>query len=680
MQCPNCKNQNLIPYKTAQSTEIDLCPVCKGYWLEEGEILAFAKKPRILERILHASMQETFPSQKRSPATSNFMQSFIVEDTDITLDVCKETKGIWFDATEFAKLVQATKNELSVEKPFVYFKDKPSIKPPLTLVKLPHLALHSITTFIGLYALLAFLITLAVIYFDYSFIVGIYITTAFALIGVLTGPKLMDMSVFLFYSGHETDINNLTPVARSFIEKICKEKNIKYPKVFIINDDTPQAFTYGYTPNSARIVYSKGLEKILEKDEFETVLAHEFGHILHWDMALMTVIQLVPQISYMIYRSAIREDKKGASSKSSNGGSATAVHMYHIAVAIFAYVVYTVSYFTVLRFSRIREYHADRFGALYTQKPGALASALVKIGYGLAKKNMNRSQTVNALGIFDSNSVANFAVTSYAFHRSSKSDATDELEAVMRWDMHSPWAKWYEMGSTHPLIGKRLFKLSNISRHLGNKSFFDQVKNDDKCGWRFYADFLVYILPWLGLVPVLWYAVAMLLTQNHELIKYGFAYGLFIAAIGGIIKTSYSYKQDYFPQMSVAALLKHFAVSEVRPVPCRLQGTIIGRGVAGYIFSEDFTFQDNTGILFLDYKQPSELWESFFAMFKAQKYIGKEVVVQGWYRRSPIPKLEVLHIETTDKTLSSYSYYKNITLTSNFLLALFSGIWIMSLL
>ena len=134
--------------------------------------------------------------------------------------------------------------------------------------------------------------------------------------------------------------------------------------------DGAQRFPYGHHPGNMRIVITQGILDLLEPEEVEGVVAHEIGHGKNWDMLLMTVVQLVPLLLFFIYRSALRFGGRGKGKG------------YRIAVAVSAYVLYIASEYVVLWFSRCREYYADRFAGNVTGNPGALASALVKIGYG----------------------------------------------------------------------------------------------------------------------------------------------------------------------------------------------------------------------------------------------------------------------------------------------------------
>ena len=97
-------------------------------------------------------------------------------------------------------------------------------------------------------------------------------------------------------------------------------------------------------------------------------------------------------------------------------------------------------------------------------------------------------------------------------------------------------------------------------------------------------------------------------------------------------------------------------VSPIRPVSATLEGIIIGKGIPGFIFSEDFIIQDESGIIFLDYRQPIPLWETFFVLLKAGGYQGKTVVVKGWYRRAPVPFLEISEITIKESAVSRRCY------------------------
>ena len=65
--------------------------------------------------------------------------------------------------------------------------------------------------------------------------------------------------------------------------------------------------------------------------------------------------------------------------------------------------------------------------------------------------------------------------------------------------------------------------------------------------------------------------------------------------------------------------------------------------------------RDGTGILFLDYRQPLRIWEWLFGLFRAGEFAGKTVEAVGWFRRSPVPYLELKSITVDGVTRNSYA-------------------------
>jgi heat shock protein HtpX len=674
MNCPNCRDVFLKSYLTSKGVEIDICSTCKGTWLGRGEILVFSKNPMKLEEALKESQEEGVPSEKLSPITGQKMVTFELEGTSIQLDYCVATGGLWLDDTEFTKLVNYSNEELSIEKPLVFFEQKPSRRPPLPSIKLPSLELHSVASVVGLYFILGLLLISVFEYFQISSMIAIYTVIGIFLFSALFSPWLMDFSITFFYSAYKKNVSELPKYLQGFIEDIATAHHMKIPTIYVIDDESPQAFTYGYTPNTARLVFSKGLYTLLIEEEVESVIAHEFGHMVHWDMALMTIIQLVPQVSYFIYKHTLEVTKNNKSSSSDNNKGSG--HL--MIIGAIAYAIYFLSHYVVLWFSRVREYHADRFSASYTKKPANLASALVKIGYCLALNQTSKASSMNALGIFDTSRVSSFAVMGYRLQNNPSKQGIEDAKEVMKWDFWNPWGSWYEFNSTHPLIAKRIQSLSLFSQSIGDKPFFELTEIPSESYWDEFAfDFFIYILPMLGIIPLLFGTFHSIFSHSPNETIHALPLALFIFGFGGLIKTYFTYREGYFPEKSIGTLLKTIKVSEVRPVPCTIKGKIIGKGIPGYIVSEDFILKDETGIIFLDYKQPIPLWEFLFGLFKAEKFIGQEVVVEGWYRRSPVPKIEISYIRTIDGLQESRTWFKSASIFSSVVLTIIGGIWLL---
>lgn len=238
----------------------------------------------------------------------------------------------------------------------------------------------------------------------------------------------------------------------------------------------------------------------------------------------------------------------------------------------------------------------------------------------------------------------------------------------MRWDLWNPWARFYELHSTHPLVALRLRHLAQVARSLGQEPaiVFDEAQPEGY--WdEFVADFLVRLLPWLAFGA---FATAGYVTGTPWL----YALALSAGGAASLVKLLYSYPQGFFPTLPVASLLKKVKVSGVRGVPCRLQGRIIGRGVPGLIWSEDFVLRDETGIIFLDYRQPSRLWEFFFGLMRGQQLQGVSIEATGWYRRAPVPYVELNTLTAYGQTRRCWVYFFKFFMALAMLLAGMLGI------
>ena len=509
----------------------------------------------------------------------------------------------------------------------------------------------SLLTISGLYFLLAAVIILITLITGQPVIIGIVISAIILVIQFLISPFMTDLSMKWFYKAKFK--YEVPEYLKSFIEEICKENKMKYPRIGYIDDGAPNAFTYGHTKNDARVVLTRGIFELLSEEEVKAVVAHELGHASHYDMLFMTVAQLVPLVLYGIYEVCLRSDKDKSSNN--NGGSYAAI------IGIIAYVLYIISNYIVLWLSRTREYYADSFSIEVTKNPNALASALVKVGYGLSTAETNAKHSAaksNALGIFDSKSSKALAVTSM---EENGSISKEHIKQAMKWEKWNIWAKWYELNSTHPLISKRLLAISERSKEYNQDPYivFD-LKKEESYVDDFLIEVLISFLPTLSIiVGIILCIIGYLYVWNMGLI---IGTTLVVALLFSFIKFFKRYSKKEMKETRVRDLLGEVKVSHITSIPCSLEGKIIGRGNPGCIFNEDFVIKDKTGIMFLDYNQPLFIINKIFALFKSQEYFDKEIKITGWYRRSPVPYIELKTMEIDGKIKKVYTYALGLSL------------------
>jgi len=516
-------------------------------------------------------------------------------------------------------------------------------------MKSKFLAVSSLT-FICLYGLLAAVVILICYIADVPIIQGILASILMLILQFIISPFLTDLSMKLIY---KASFDEEVPYwLREYIEDVCAEQNMKYPKIGIINDGAPNAFTYGHVKNNARIVLTRGIFDLLGEEEVKAVVGHELGHAVHYDMLLMTAAQLVPLVLYGIYEVCCRQSSESSSDSSKSSKDEGYIQI----IGLIAYVLYIIAQYIILWLSRQREYYADEFSCHSTKNPNALANALVNIGFGLSVASVDDAQgrrsaaSPNALGISDTKFAKSITVTAFD---SDGNRSKEAIKEAMKWDMWNVWAKLYELQSTHPLISKRILRISELSPEYGQTPYivFDCEKPESYAD-DFLRDLFVDILPWVGGIATL---ILGLSYDNDEL-----ALGAALAAVFLCSIVKFKYKRpggsaDY-ERRTVRSLLGEVKVSGVRGIPCELQGTIIGRGNPGCIFNEDFVIKDQTGIVFLDYNQPIQIINKIFALFRSPEYFDKIVTVKGWYRRSPTPYVEIYSYECDGVTKKIWTY------------------------
>jgi Zn-dependent protease with chaperone function len=272
------------------------------------------------------------------------------------------------------------------------------------------------------------------------------------------------------------------------VERICREHNLPTLRLGIIESGTPNAFAFGRLQSDARIVVTRGLLDICTEDEVNAVLAHKIGHVAHYDFAIMALAAAAPLLLWQIY---VWTDR---------------ISNLRI-VSYGAYVAYWITQYLVLMLNRMREYGADHFSAQCAHAPNALSSALIKIAYGLVReqgeaarliklgdkeeKKAGRQQirfgrALSLMGIMGASSGAALALGL---------NSPEEAARVMKWDLTNPWARFYELGSAHPLTAFRLRALNREAMAQGQSVQYPLPENTRVSWAGFPVEFFFWAAP-----------------------------------------------------------------------------------------------------------------------------------------------------------------------------------------
>lgn len=180
-------------------------------------------------------------------------------------------------------------------------------------------------------------------------------------------------------SANAHEISDADPQNREIfrsVENVAIAAGLPTPRVYIIDDDSMNAFATGRTPKDASVALTRGIIKKLNRIELEGVIAHEMAHIgnrdIRLDMMLITGVGVTVFAADVILRAAIY----GGNSRDDNKNSSAILLMVWLAFMVFNWIITPLLRMAV---SRNREYAADATGAQITHNPQALADALRKI-------------------------------------------------------------------------------------------------------------------------------------------------------------------------------------------------------------------------------------------------------------------------------------------------------------
>jgi heat shock protein HtpX len=159
----------------------------------------------------------------------------------------------------------------------------------------------------------------------------------------------------------------------NLVENLCISQGLVMPKVYVIEDDSLNAFASGINNKTYSVTLSRGVINKLNDEELEGVIAHELTHIQNRDVRLLIVSIIFVGIFAFLAEMALRTLGFSGGSKKKGGG-----YIVLIVIAVTA-VCYLISILLRFGISRSREYLADAGAAEMTKKPYALANALRKI-------------------------------------------------------------------------------------------------------------------------------------------------------------------------------------------------------------------------------------------------------------------------------------------------------------
>lgn len=184
-----------------------------------------------------------------------------------------------------------------------------------------------------------------------------------------------DKLVLKMYQAREI-IPDESPQLYQMVGVLAREAGLPMPKVYVIPQDSPNAFATGRNPENAVVAVTDGLLRLMNPDELAGVLAHELGHVKNRDILIGTIAATmsgaIMMIANMAKWSAIFGGFRGSDEEGGGGGA--------IGLIVMAIIAPIAAMLIQMAISRSREFLADSTAAAVTGNPEGLAGALEKIG------------------------------------------------------------------------------------------------------------------------------------------------------------------------------------------------------------------------------------------------------------------------------------------------------------
>ena len=167
------------------------------------------------------------------------------------------------------------------------------------------------------------------------------------------------------------------PELHAIVRILVQKAGMPMPRVYLIPDETPNAFATGRNPEHAVVAVTQGIMRILSREELSGVIAHELAHIKHRDMLTGTIVATIAGAISMLAQMAQWAMIFGGGRRDSDdeGGNPIVAIVMMIVAPIAAMLVQ-------MAISRTREFEADKGGAQIAGHPSGLANALLKLEKG----------------------------------------------------------------------------------------------------------------------------------------------------------------------------------------------------------------------------------------------------------------------------------------------------------
>lgn len=218
---------------------------------------------------------------------------------------------------------------------------------------------------------------------------GMTIALMFAMLMNLGAYWFSDKIALSMSGARETSVQE-APELHSMVERLAGNAGLPKPRVYVIDNPSPNAFATGRDPQHSAVAVTTGIAGLLDRRELEGVIAHELAHIRNRDTLIATIAAAIAgAITYLAYMAMFFGGFGGEDEDGGGIGSLVGSLLLIILAPIAATIIQ-------MAISRAREYDADATGARILGNPLPLASALEKLQAGVQYRPMTNAKPATA--------------------------------------------------------------------------------------------------------------------------------------------------------------------------------------------------------------------------------------------------------------------------------------------
>lgn len=462
-------------------------------------------------------------------------------------------------------------------------------------------------------------------------------------------------------------LSSYSPEAGQSLSRWCRKRRIPAPALGVLPTATPVIMSYGPLPRLARIVVSQGVLEQLSEDEIAALYAYEVGQIANGTLPLMSLIMVLLQLPYTLYRAVADWGNRQVSSllRACAG----------LAIVI-TYSGYWILHWFGVWLSRQRVYYSDRMATELTGNPSGVIRGLLKLAIGMAQTIEDRQQTPYLLESFDLLLPIGprMALTLGSLYPHMP------LEPVLEWERHHPLRHWLSLPNSHPPTGDRLHLLTLYTQHWQlipqlnwpSPTRANRATALSGLQWRclllqgapyvgLVAGFLVGLglnfLGWVGMkTSILW------LSWFYR--DFVTVFGLMLVGFGtGTLLRINQFFPD-IPSRTGPEEARQFANwlqlpdrIPITPQPLKLEGILLGRPDLANAVNQDLVLQTSVGLIRLHCTSIFSPLSTLLSQPPHPANLGNSpVTVTGWFRRGATPWIDVETIRTVGGRVN-YSYH-----------------------